>query len=73
MLQEAGQIKNTAVLVFRHIQCLHLMNSTIAWVLVSLRTQVQPIIDPDYLSDYLSVSYDYAFTTTNSLTNVGKH
>ena len=30
--------------------------------LVSLGTQVQPqvILDPDYLSDYLSVSYDYA-------------
>ena len=24
-LQEAGQIKNTIVLIFRHIQCLHLM------------------------------------------------
>ena len=31
------------------------------WVLVSSGTQVQPqvILDPDYLSDYLSVSYDY--------------
>ena len=30
------------------------------WVLVSSGTQVQPqvILDPDYLPDYLSVSYD---------------
>ena len=33
----------------------------VAWVLVSSGTQVQPqiILDPDYLPDYLSVSYDY--------------
>ena len=38
------------------------MNSEVAWVLVSLGTQVQPqiILDPDYVPDYLSVSYDYA-------------
>ena len=61
MLQEAGHIKNTVALIFRHIQCLHLMNSEIAWVLESLEPQVQPqiIFDPDYLPDYLSVSYDY--------------
>ena len=43
------------------MQCLHLMNSEVAWVLVSLETQVQPqiILDPDYVPDYLSVS-DYA-------------
>ena len=30
-------------------------------MVVSLGTQVQPqiILDPDYLPDYLSVSYDY--------------
>ena len=62
MLQEAGHIKNKVVLVFRHIQCLHLMNSEIAWVLVSSGTQVQPqiILNPDYIPDYLSVSYDYS-------------
>ena len=40
---------------------LHLMFAEVAWVLVSLRTQVQTqiILDPDYLRDYLSVSYDY--------------
>ena len=40
------------------------MNSEVAWVLVSSGIQVQPqiILDPDYLSDYLSVSCDYAFT-----------
>ena len=56
-----SHIKNTIVLTiltFRHIQCLHLMY---AEVLVCSRTQVQPqvILDPDYLPDYLSVSYDY--------------
>ena len=60
MLQEAGQIKNTVVLIFRHIQCLHLMSSEVAWIPVSSGTQVQPqiILDQDYLSDYLSASYD---------------
>ena len=34
------------------------------WVLVSSGTQVQPqvILKPDYLSDYLSVSYDFGYT-----------
>ena len=37
------------------------MHTEVAWVLVSSGTQVQPqvTLDPDYLSDYLSVSYDY--------------
>ena len=37
------------------------MYSEVAWVLVSSGTQVQPqvILDPDYLPDYLSVSYGY--------------
>ena len=63
MLQEAGQIKNTIALFFQDIQCLHLMNSEVVWVLISSGTQVQPqiILDPDYLPDYLSVSYDYVF------------
>ena len=36
------------------------MYAEVAWVLVSSGTQVQPqvILDPDYLPDYLSVSYD---------------
>ena len=40
------------------------MYAEIAWVLVFWGTQVQPqvILDPDYLPDYLSVSYDYART-----------
>ena len=61
MLQDAGHIKNTVALIFRHIQCLHLINSDVAWLLVSSGTQVQSqtIFDPDYLPDYLSVSYDY--------------
>ena len=53
--QEADHIKNTVVLIFRHVQCLHLMNFEVAWVLVSSGTQVQLqiILDPDYLSDYV--------------------
>ena len=37
------------------------MYAEVAWVLESSGTQVQPqvIFDPDYLPDYLSVSYDY--------------
>ena len=37
------------------------MHTEVAWVLVSSGTQVQSQIipDPDYLTDYLSVSYDY--------------
>ena len=59
-----SHVKNTVdltILTFRHIQCLHLMYAEVAWVLVSSGTQVQPqiILDPDYLPDYLSVSYDY--------------
>ena len=54
-------MKNTVVLTFWHIQCLHLKYAEVAWVLVSSGTQVQSqiILDPDYLPGYLSVSYDY--------------
>ena len=54
-------LSSKKLLTFRHIQCLHLMYAEIAWVLVSSRTQIQPqvILDPDYLPDYLSISYDY--------------
>ena len=64
MLQEASHIKNTVVLIFQYIQCLHLMDSEVAWILVSSGTQVQPQItlNPDYLPEYLSVSYDYVLT-----------
>ena len=36
------------------------MYAKVAWVLVSSGTQVQPqvMLDPDYLPNYLSVSYD---------------
>ena len=36
------------------------MYAKVVWVLVSSGTQVQPqvILDPDYLPDYLPVSYD---------------
>ena len=48
------------------------MYAEVAWVLVSSGTQVQPqiILDPDYLPDYLSVSYDYVFIKQNSKTKV---
>ena len=61
MLQEAGQIKELVVLIFRHIQRLHLMLSEVAWVLVSSVTQVllQMILDLDYIPDYLSISHGY--------------
>ena len=60
MLQEQDHIKNTVVLIFRRIQCLYLMYSELAWVLVSLGTQVQLqiILIPDYCPNYLSVVYD---------------
>ena len=37
------------------------MYAEVAWVLVSSGTQVQPqvTLDPGYLPDYLSISYDY--------------
>ena len=40
------------------------MYADVAWVLVSLGTQVQSqiILDPNYLPDYPSVSYNYDFT-----------
>ena len=55
MLQESDHIKNELV------QCLHLMYSELAWVPISLGSQVQPqiILNPDYLPDYFSVPYDY--------------
>ena len=60
MFQETGHIKNTVILIFWEIQCLHLMNFEVAQILVFSRTQVQPqtILNPEYLPDYLSVSYD---------------
>ena len=66
VLQTAAH-KNTVVLTiltFRHIQYLHLMYAEVAWVLVSSGTQVQTqvILDPNYLPDYLSVSYDYGLS-----------
>ena len=61
MLQEAGHIKNTVVSIIRYIQCLDLMTSEVAWVLVSSGSQVQQpiILDSDYIPDYLTVSYNY--------------
>ena len=57
MIQEAGYTKNTVVFFFPA----HLIWCEVAWVLVFSGTQVQPqkILNSDYLSDYLSVSYDF--------------
>ena len=43
------------------MQCLHLTYAEITWELVSSVThvQLQIILDPEYLPDYLSVSSDY--------------
>ena len=61
-LQEFGHINNTVDLIFRYFQCLHLMHSEVVWLLVFSGTQFQPqiILQPDYLPDCFSVSYDYA-------------
>ena len=62
MLQEAGHIKRIQLfLTFRQIQGLYLMYGEVAWVLACSGTHVQSqiILDPDYLPDYPSVSYDY--------------
>ena len=51
VFEEAGHRKNTVVLTFRRIQCLHLRYSEVALVLVSSEAQVQlqMILDPDYI------------------------
>ena len=51
------------------------MYAEVAWVLVSLGTQVQPhvILDPDYYPDYLSVSYDYGLSDNNLQDIVNKN
>ena len=57
----------TVLLIFRQIQCLHLMNSEVAWLLVSSGTQVQPqmILDPDYLPDYGKFEYSVTMPLFN--------
>ena len=59
MLQEAVHIKNTVVLISRHTQCLHLMNSEAVLVLLYSETQVEPQIILNYLPGYLSVSFGH--------------
>ena len=59
--------KNTVVLSIltsQHVQCLHLLYAEVAWVQVSLGTQVQLqiILDQDYLPDYLFIFDDYEIT-----------
>ena len=63
-LRSWSHVNNTValtILTFQHIECLHLMYGEVAWVLVYSGTQVQLQItpDPDYLLEYLCVSYDY--------------
>ena len=64
VLQKAGHTKNTIILIFLHIQCLHLIHFEIAWVLASSGTQIQlqVILHSDYFPDYLSSSYEYVMT-----------
>ena len=59
VLQEAGHISNTSVLIFPDTQCLHLTYLEVAWVLVFLGTQVQLqiILTWDYLPHFLSDFY----------------
>ena len=42
------------------------MYAEVGWVLVSLgpQVQLQVILDPGYLPDYLSISYDYDYIDT---------
>lgn len=52
--------ENTVVLILRDDNCFHLTNSEVTWVLVYSGTQVQShvILDPGYLPEYFSFSYD---------------
>ena len=62
MLEEACHEKNTVVFISRHRQCLHLMYSEVAWILLSgTQVQLQRMLDLDYLPDYPSISYDYDY------------
>ena len=71
-LQEVCHINNTVVFNFWYFQCLHLMYSEVAWVLLSSGTKVQPqiILELDYLPDYISVSYGYVNINSTSILNV---
>ena len=64
MLQETGHINNTILLVFRHIQCLHLMIFWVDWEQVFSRTEVlRGNIAQSRLPSRLSFrSYDYVIT-----------
>ena len=67
MHQEPSHIKNAVVLIFRHMQLLHLMYSEVAWVLVSsgIQVQLQIMLNPEYLSDCISISYDHAYLNSS--------
>lgn len=57
VLQEVGQIDKIVLLFFWYSQCLDLIYSEVAWVQVSLETQVQPQIKIE--SDYLQAIFPF--------------
>ena len=61
--QEASYFDHSNFPPHAVIQCLHFMYAEIAWVLVFSGAQVQPQItlDPDYLPDFLSISYGHGW------------
>ena len=74
-------MKNTIVLIFRHIQCLPLiyieilslsMLSMLSWILLSSGNQIQLQItlSPEYRLDYLFVSSDYGYGKPTRIKNV---
>ena len=68
VLKEAGHIKNTAILIFQHIQCLHLMCSfEVAWVLVSSNSSSAANNTHSRLTSKLSISYDYVLINLQCL------
>ena len=69
MLQEAGHINDTVVLISPHIQCLYLMYSEVAWVPVSSVIQIQLLIRLD--PDYLSLSFLWFFLSVKAIVAVG--
>ena len=56
MLEEACHEKNTVVFIYRYSQCLNLMYSEVAWILLSgTQVQLQRMLDLDYLPGYPSI------------------
>ena len=61
--ENISELQQGGHMIFWYFECLHLMYSEVAWVLVSSGTQdeSQIILEPGYLSHYLSVFYDYDY------------